>query len=136
MIKFSKWYQWKDRADFVGIKNPGVYVIARDEPKKKLSLSDDKIVYIGETCGNLRHRLRQFNYSASTGKGRHSGGKTYYRKNHGRFKILKLDNLYVAMLAIPKSKNDIWFSQVRLQERHAIHTYTLRHKHIPPCNKK
>jgi hypothetical protein len=62
--------EWEERASLPDCA--GVYVIARGDPSNT--------IYIGRTWGakGIRHRIRTFHRSATTGKKGHAGGVTFH----------------------------------------------------------
>ena len=96
--QFSEWLKWENRDSAVGIRNPGIYVVAislNDISGTKFSWLPE-IIYIGMTnsISGLKGRLKQFD-NTIIGKTGHGGA------DRVRFKYQNYDtsikNLFVAV---------------------------------------
>ena len=100
-LRFSPWYDWRNRERYPLKQFPGVYVIAithkPDLEGQEVSYED--VAYIGMTNsrGGLISRWGQF-YNAISGKEGHSGGKSVY-KTRGSY-VSWHDHLYVAAMGV------------------------------------
>ena len=92
-MKFSKWFQWKDREEFIDHECPGIYILARItvKPRDFANPLDKGIIYFGETIRPLSKRWGDFEKSAFYGKKVHSGGLSYLKRYGDKGK-----NLYVS----------------------------------------
>lgn len=131
-IKLSKWIKWENKPE---IEFPGVYLLGLfEEAPTETNPTDERIVYIGETCENyLTKRWNNFDKSALTGLRAHCGGRSFYKE----FGSLKNNQLYVCYFTTESSdNNDIRSAIIRYVERKLILDYALKWKRLPVCNKK
>ena len=100
-LKFSDWYKWDNRNQYVLKGYPGVYLISiTDNPRLEGSSPEWKdVVYIGMTnsMGGLTSRWSQF-LNGIRGKPGHSGGKTIF-ENMGNYDNWK-EHLFVAAMGV------------------------------------
>lgn len=133
MVKFSKWFLWKNRANIPHCDLPGVYILAkfRKSPKGNADPLNKNIIYVGETCNNsLQGRWYQFHRSAFESKNGHSGGWTYQDIEHDSGK-----NLFVAAFPVSKTKAN-YHLLIRYVERKLIYDYARKYGQQPRINKK
>ena len=114
---------WTDRASLPD--RAGVYLIARGEP--------GNTVYIGRTWGakGIRHRIRTFHRSATTGQKGHAGGVTF----HGVFDG-DTTGLFVSV-HLPDGidpKPEILHPYIAYAERRLIWKHVEAHGGLPVCN--
>lgn len=113
---------------------PGVYMLARflRRPSLGRPALSKKIIYIGETCKTLKHRLYNFNRSAFQKKFGHSGGNTFS-------KIAKAQrdpaNLYISVMPVdlPPVQSEAY---IRYSERALLWAYVQKYSAMPICNRK
>ena len=113
---------------------PGVYMLARFLRKPsfgKLALSE-KILYIGETCKTLKHRLYNFDRSAFKDKFGHSGGHTYSLLAKAQ---RDPNQLYIAVMPVdlPPVQSEAY---IRYSERALLWAYVQKYRALPSCNRK
>jgi hypothetical protein len=113
---------------------PGVYMLARFERRPTLGKPalSNKVFYVGETCGTLKHRLYSFNRSAFLKKFGHSGGATFAKL----FKPEKdPDWLYISAMPVdlPPIKREAY---IRYSERALLWGYVQKYGTMPSCNRK
>ena len=136
-IDFSKWVSWGERNTLPSIENPGVYLIGRfSKPPngKPGNVPPKETIYIGEcTKQSLGLRLRQFSYSARTGRRAHAGGRTYYKRIRERCK-----NLYVSVFSPRGLPSGLTPFFIRHIEQDLIWKYCaeVKNKKPPKCNLK
>jgi hypothetical protein len=116
---FSRWVPLHNYKDLQTGGLPGVYVIldSATTPPFHVSISDKRVIYIGETVNQtLSKRLHQFNRSLH-GKEAHSGGSTLHSDYHRR-------RLWLAIRSFPlrpdvSDHNALAFrsSQIQLLEK-------------------
>ena len=153
-ISFSNWTPWRDRAQIIGNRTPGVYALADfKKAPRTIDLQAHEIIYIGESCGSLRKRWGQFNRSAFEGKKGHSGGKEYWKKFQGK----KGKRLFISVFPVDDlgelrplfiTFHDDWLDRpvddlkklrplfIRYLERKLILDYALKWDRPPECNRK
>lgn len=133
LSKFSPWHPWGDRTA-LAMNLPGVYLLARflrrpglDKPRLS-----PKIIYIGETCKTLKHRLYNFNRSAFEGKFGHSGGHTFSKLTKARKDPA---HLYISVMPVdlPAVQSEAY---IRYAERALLWAYVQKFGAMPSCNRK
>ncbi len=142
-LRFSRWYAWNRRDEYLHVHRPGVYIIyITKRPRLHLKKSDlYKASYIGMTVskGGLRSRWRQFD-RAVRGLGGHSGGNAIY-KEKGNYKKWT-ESLYVAALSVdirvsqPRPSDYREMGKAAYLEYDALARYFRRHGKLPPFNTK
>lgn len=135
-MSFSPWLAWELRGQLEGATKPGVYVLGLfpGGPPRRVDLLDDRIVYVGETCGQtLQKRWWQFDRSAFQEKPGHSGGWTY-RDSIGATSR----GLHVSALPVSFEEQPLHHAQayIRYIERKLIWEFVQRHHRMPTCNSK
>lgn len=100
--KFSRWARWSNRDELLGIKFPGIYVIAitpLNIEGRPFSWRKE-IAYVGMTVAvsGLIGRLRSFDYTIS-GKRLAHGGADRVRYEHPDYSKL-VNRLYVAVASV------------------------------------
>ncbi len=140
---FSKWAKWSERGRFLGLKSPGVYILAIST--KNLSGRDFKwipdVKYIGMTNSQagLKGRLKQFD-NTIRGKEGH-GGACRFRYKHKNYDSL-IKKLYVCICTIEcdvksNSPKDIKaMGEVAKLEYSCLAEYVQRYKCLPEFNDK
>lgn len=101
-LKFSDWYEWKNRNEYPLKNFPGIYLISITLNSKlagKKTCFED-VVYIGMTNSQqgLCGRWNQFS-KAILGNGKHSGGKRVFSDN-GHYDTWKNSFLYLYIAAM------------------------------------
>lgn len=114
---------WTERSTLPD--SAGVYLVARGEP--------DNTVYIGRTWGakGIRHRIRTFHRSATTGRKGHAGGVTFHSVFDG-----DTTGLFVAV-HLPDGidpKPEILHPYIAYAERRLIWEHVEAHGRLPVCN--
>jgi len=140
---FSKWAKWPKRGQLLGLKSPGVYILAIST--KNLSGCDFKwtpdVKYIGMTNSQagLKGRLKQFD---NTIRGREGhGGARRFRYKHKNYDSLT-KKLYVCIYAIEcdvksNSPKDLRaMGEVAKLEYLCIAEYVQCYKCLPEFNDK
>jgi len=119
-MKFSKWFHWKEREEFIDKDHPGIYILSKSDvtPRGKANPLDERIIYFGETIRPLWKRWDEFEASAFYEDSGHSGGWSYLERfgDKGR-------DLYVSAWSA-KNLDEIkmpWF--IRYYERKLIWEY-------------
>jgi len=132
-IVFSHWVRWAERTSLKDIHSPGVYLLAHLDtvPIGPADPQAEQIIYIGETCDNLRDRWWQFNYSAFEGKFGHSGGTTYWQTFGGQG-----NNLHVTAFPVKEFGDKIRPLFIRHIERKLIWEFVQKWDRAPTCNRK
>lgn len=133
-IIFSEWKHWEKYNKIQGIRQPGVYLIAKmDEvPEGEAEHTEKRIICIGETCGSLYTRLGDFSRAAfKSGKASHSEGQRYRKEIGG-----KGEDVYIAAMPIMIEKRPLQEAYVRHVERKTLLDYVLMHETFPKLNKK
>jgi hypothetical protein len=100
-LKFSEWYEWKNRNEYPLKTSPGVYLLSIT-PKSDLAGKEpsfEDVVYIGMTNSRLGlcGRWNQF-FNSVSGKGGHSGGMRVFL-DKGHYDTWK-DYFYVAAMGV------------------------------------
>lgn len=133
-VVFTQWTRWVERANIEGKEHAGVYVLAcfdGDRPAS-VNLTDERIIYIGETCDNdLAGRLHQFNRSAFEGKNGHSGGWSFSSRCEGQG-----SKLCISTFAVPSLNEPLRSAFIRHVERRLIWEFVKRWGRRPICNSK
>ena len=121
-IQLSEPIAWGDRASLP--RTAGVYLIYRGEPEP---------IYIGETGGKggLYNRLKEFHRCATTGEGKHSGGRAFHKLFHGTTKGLTLRYQEAPSELIDRK---IIKAYVTYVERRLIWEHVERVGTLPKCN--
>jgi hypothetical protein len=81
-------------------------------PSQTIDPKDADVIYIGETCNNLRTLWRRFDRSAFQGKSQHAGGDTYFQVFWGRLR----DRLSGWVMDPEGNKVELWQSARRAIE--------------------
>jgi hypothetical protein len=113
---------------------PGVYMLARflRRPSLGKPALSEKVLYIGETCKTLRHRLYNFNRSAFENKFGHSGGHTYYLLAKAKKDPAHL-YISVMLVDLPPVQSEAY---IRYSERALLWAYVQKYRTLPLCNRK
>ena len=132
-VVFSKWVNWSKRDNLERINSPGMYLLAKftNPPTGRADPKDKDIIYIGETCGSLAGRWRQFGRSAKGGVKGHTGGQSYFEKFKG-----ELTQLYVAAFPVNEFEGDNREKFIRYVERKLIWEFVKEHGKAPVLNIK
>ncbi|MCX6996138.1 MAG: hypothetical protein NTV49_03410 [Kiritimatiellaeota bacterium] len=136
--EFSEWMRWPTHWQHSGIRNPGVYLLARfeNDAPTEVDALDPRVLYVGETCNQtLETRLYQFSRSAFRRKTGHSGGWTFCdRFNRGK-PADPPDWLFVSLLPVTlaEPKRSVW---IRLVERQILWDFVGKRDRLPQCNGK
>ena len=123
---------------YIGIRNPGVYLLARltDSPLPVVDVLDPNILYVGQTCDQtLEKRLYQFSRSAFHRKKNHSGGWKFCDLfNEGRPAEAPAW-LFVSLLPVifDEPKRPAW---IQLVERQILWDFVCEWDRLPLCNSK
>ena len=136
-IKFSPWYRWEQRHDFLEMGRRGVYIIAHSKSAPRLAVPwlSPKVIYIGETHGgmmNLRKRLGKFHRAAQKGKGNHAGGRSYHREKFDP----EFPNIYFSVIPCALQDQKLSTAWIYYVERKLIWEYASKHRELPICNSK
>lgn len=132
-VRFTPWVKWSKRNSLINKDYPGVYLLAHFNriPSGRANPYTRQIVYIGETCGSLKSRWKQFERTAFQGKEEHSGAITYRKVIGGRG-----NNLYVAAFPVDNLDKKIQPLFIRYIERKLIWNFVKKIDLTPKCNKK
>lgn len=133
LANFSPWHPWNDRTA-LAMDLPGVYMLARflRRPSLDRPALSQKVLYIGETCKTLKHRLYNFNRSAFEDKFGHSGGNTFS-------KLAKAQrdptHLYISVMPVdlPSVQSEAF---IRYSECALLWAYVQKYGAMPLCNRK
>jgi len=139
-LVFQAWTPWADRHSVHDCERPGVYLLGRfDEeppaPPVTVDPLDARVIYIGETCGQLRKRWRQFHRAAFEQKHGHSGGMTFAEQFCDNRIGAACPWLYVAALPVCMDEPHA-SAYIRFVERSLIWEHVQRHGRLPVCNRK
>lgn len=128
---FTPWVPWQERGTIEGVQHSGVYALAHFEgpPQGPADPLAQQIIYLGQTCSNLRRRWRQFRRAAFEGKPGHSGGLTY-RETFGD----EGQRLYVAACPVQGLQEPLRSLYIRYLKRRLLWEYALRWRDMPKCN--
>lgn len=140
---FSSWFPWTSRNKIMGVKNPGIYILAisgKDISNQPFSWRDE-IVYIGMTnsSAGLKGRLQQFDNTIN-GKTGH-GGADRVRFKYEDYEELS-NRLFVSIMPVPcdvKSNhpNDLLkMGDVAKLEYVCFAKYASKFGHLPQFNDK
>lgn len=115
--------EWVDRAALP--QQAGIYVIAKGDPTQT--------VYIGRTWSakGIRHRIRTFHKSATTGQKGHAGGVTFYGMFGG-----DTSDLFVSV-HLPDGidpRPEILHPYIAYAERRLIWEHVKARGELPACN--
>ncbi|MCB1465584.1 MAG: hypothetical protein KDK08_00145 [Rhizobiaceae bacterium] len=121
-VELSEPYEWSRRGELPPV--PGVYVISK---------AGVGIIYIGMTNASegLRSRVTLFHRAATTGRAKHSGGRTFHR-----FYGIETTDLTVQVHRAPRIAAPIIAAYIEFVERSLIWDFAQRHGHLPVCNAK
>lgn len=130
-VTFDNWSPWADRDRLACRGSPGVYLLAFDmSPNEDVLVTDERIIYIGQTCASLQQRWRQFQRAASGAEGGHSGGESFRERCNGR----SLAELYLAPWAPPMNPGALRDAYIKFVERQLILDWVIEHDRLPRCN--
>jgi len=98
---FSSWFPWTSRNKIMGVKNPGIYILAisgKDLSNQPFSWREE-IIYIGMTnsSAGLKGRLQQFDNTIN-GKTGHGGADRVRFKYEGYEELSK--RLFVSVMPV------------------------------------
>jgi hypothetical protein len=138
-LGFSKWIPVEQYGELKTGWLPGVYAIAASTAQpNKMAITDQRVVYIGETVTQtLRKRLHQFN-CAIEGRGGHGGGDKLRGLGHRTVECLWF---CIRSFCLPHGFEDKFAaafrsSQIRYLERRLLYEYVLARGGYPSGNIK
>ena len=137
-LGFSDWVAFRHYEDLYTGRLPGVYLLAQGKKRpSKMSISSDRIVYIGETVTQtIKKRLYQFDCSIS-GRTGHSGGETLRDKGYSRASLWLSIRSFPLRGDVPKTVAESFRSaQIRFLERLTLYQYIRTNGRYPPGNRK
>jgi hypothetical protein len=142
-LDFSPWYRWADRANYGGIKYPGIYVLAISHGNisgQAFSFRPE-IIYVGMTnsMGGLDNRLWQFDNTIARKHGPHGVAERMLHK-HSDYAPL-CAQLYVALWHVEcdpakRAAHDLrCMGEVAKAEYECLARYKEQHGELPEFNR-